>query len=326
MNFIDMNRLAYVDIAKALALLFVIVGHTSWGGKFGFLGFCVPAFYFLSGYTYKKKEREVKLKAKRLLLPYILFNAILLTVYCSIKENININYGVGLLYSRYCLYPLGTNDNIQFLNLYNAPTWFLTSLFLSFLLFRILINTSKRKIPLIILYMSLSFVLNKIPMLLPWSLDTAFCTSIFIFGGYIWKRIEENQGTRFLLLLSIPLYILIYCINGNINLSVREYGFSIILCILSGLLGTIVLLHLSKLIEEKSHNINRVLACIGRHSLVIFALQLPLMDFASKTIHHLIYGSGFLQGLIVVISQIVAAILGGYILSRLLHRLLPSIV
>lgn len=91
---------------------------------------------------------------------------------------------IGLLYSRYCLLPLGTDGNTYYLSTF-APGWFLTALFVASILFIPFLHLHSKQINfLILLYFVITFLLNNLFILLPWSLDTAFIGALFIFVGY----------------------------------------------------------------------------------------------------------------------------------------------
>ena len=73
-------------ILSALAILMIVAGHSGYdiftvGGLFPYYSFHVPLFMFISGYFYRDEEESnplayLKKKAKRLLLPYFIWNAV----------------------------------------------------------------------------------------------------------------------------------------------------------------------------------------------------------------------------------------------------------
>ena len=73
-----MNRIRWIDNAKGIAILLIIIGHTStklsgfWNFQFVY-GIHLVVFFLLSGYTFKKKtltEEWINSKFKRLMVPY----------------------------------------------------------------------------------------------------------------------------------------------------------------------------------------------------------------------------------------------------------------
>lgn len=73
-------------ILSALAILMIVAGHLGYdiltvGGLFPYYSFHVPLFMFISGYFYRDEEEchplaYLKKKAKRLLLPYFIWNVV----------------------------------------------------------------------------------------------------------------------------------------------------------------------------------------------------------------------------------------------------------
>ncbi|MBQ8974254.1 MAG: acyltransferase family protein [Oscillospiraceae bacterium] len=81
------RRLDYIDIAKGMLILAVVFSH-AWFANSDILGdfipFSMPAFFFLSGYTYKTGRGYLKNIGKRalgLLVPYVLFGAFCTLLY-----------------------------------------------------------------------------------------------------------------------------------------------------------------------------------------------------------------------------------------------------
>ena len=82
------NRVLWLDIAKAYGIFLVVINHldihiplvTFFGGMF-----YMPVFFVAAGYTYRRKEESFKAfaigKAKRLLLPYLVCNILLVGFY-----------------------------------------------------------------------------------------------------------------------------------------------------------------------------------------------------------------------------------------------------
>ena len=316
-----------MDIAKGIALLCVVIGHTSWGGEFGILSFSVPTFYFLSGYTYRRKPfaKDLLGKFRRLIIPYILFNIVLLFHHCCQSSNLSPELVIGVLYSRYSLFPLGSEDNVLYLIAGNAPTWFLTSLFVSYILFFI-IDRSKFPSLILLIYAIITIVLEKSSLLLPWSLDTAFMTALFIYSGYYFKKKRSIiHNKKPLLSACLMVYVIAYMLNGGMNLSVRQYGATVLGCILIGIVGSILLVEFSEFIEKKYSQLCFVFRIVGVNSLIIFAFQIPFINYATDFSRFILSGQGFLQGCVVILLQIIFSLFGGFLLSRIFHRVYPSL-
>lgn len=68
-------RLRYLDIAKGIGIICVIIGHTVEHGSFLFnviFSFHMPLFFIVSGILFRKNEKSqfVKKKFRSLIVPY----------------------------------------------------------------------------------------------------------------------------------------------------------------------------------------------------------------------------------------------------------------
>ena len=70
------KRIQYLDIAKAIGIILVIIGHISQNEIITSViySFHMPLFFILSGYLYHKGN--TKNKIKKILIPYFLFSII----------------------------------------------------------------------------------------------------------------------------------------------------------------------------------------------------------------------------------------------------------
>ena len=77
------NRIGYIDMAKGLAIILVIVGHSSFVphiAKMILYIFHIPLFFFLSGFTLNVRKYETFSgyclnKVKSLVVPFFLLNS-----------------------------------------------------------------------------------------------------------------------------------------------------------------------------------------------------------------------------------------------------------
>lgn len=328
-------RKAYIDAAKGIGILLVMFSHLVSGSALWFaMPFYVGLFFVLAGYTYTQRGTTgefVAGKARRLLVPYLSFNVLCLALYYVLRP-LEANDTLGVLYSRYCLYPIPHIDNPIFLSCGNATTWFLTALFAALLLYRLLMSVSYRwQVTLTILYLAATFGSSLLPLLLPWSIDCAPLFALLIFAGYWLKenkrvllhRVQERQawekwvyGT-----LLVLLYLLLAWANGYVNLSVRIFGRSLFLFFITCVAGSMLTLYLSRKIE--STLVGRGLALIGKHSLTLFCLFPLLYSLIDKLLNLgglSLYTSGTLA-LLLQTAAVALSALTGILCSVLLKRL-----
>ena len=141
----NMTRVSYKEersynitfgILSALAIIMIVAGHVGYdfmtvGGLFPYYSFHLPLFVFISGYFYREEEEEhpflyVKKKAKRLLLPYFIWNLVYGLVAWALRAF--GGFTIGEVVSLKSLFLDPFLHGHQFL--YNFAAWFAPALFL----------------------------------------------------------------------------------------------------------------------------------------------------------------------------------------------------
>lgn len=293
----EKKRVLWLDIAKALGILVVLLVHTGKSlGPVTFFGgmFYMPVFFILAGMTFRWKPEEtfgsfVKKKARRLLLPYFGYN-LFLFLFFFIKNDLLTGQVqaasffplLGILYSRNCLFPMNTTPNIYFMQILNAPTWFLTCMFVSYLVFWLLMRAaggSRKKA----LYLNFGVLLAAVllhylcPVLLPWSLDYALYSVSFLLIGKIMadrELVESLYRKPWALILTAAAFAGLSWLNGSVNMSVADYGRSMILYLAVGSLGSLLVMELSLFLEKYTKKFAEALGFLGRHTLPVLCLHL----------------------------------------------------
>ena len=302
------SRCLWIDAAKGFAIFLVMLSHSS------FWDFCnlysphitgvalikklfsvatvsyMPLFYVLSGFTFKYRPGILNQRFNRLITPYIIWGLIclLLTWYSvCMREYTILSFirpACGLIYSRFSLFPLGNVDNIFLFPSGASPLWFLTSLFTSYVCFIVIHRYQGFRLLIIASYIVLTIALSFLPILLPWSLDTAPAGALFIYVGYQLKeqKFFSNRLWKllFISVIILPVYYYLISVNGGVNMSVRDYGkipvLSPLVFLILGLLGSIVYCIFCIILERSK--LVAVFAYLGRISLTILCS------------HSLIYG------------------------------------
>ena len=330
----ESKRNLSLDIAKGICLFLVVVSHGCGIPIFGNIIFAsyVSAFYVISGYTSKDymNKSEIIKRFKRLIIPYFIYNLVLMIIYgiySLIIGNYSIEYMIkgilGILYSRYAIYPLGGNSNVFLFKFFNSPTWFLTSMFITTLLYYFTVKLFKnKKYYAIFGYLIISYILNKLNILLPWSLDTCFfTTSLMLFGNCMKKYqiFDKKFDIKYSISLIIILlsYLLFFRLNGDINLSVRIYGKSILLCFIIGVLGTVIFVSIAKIvnllkIKEFFNEINKnttFILCMHFSIMSITEILFPI-NIGNNIVYYII---NFIKITVIIILCI--------ILNKLINKL-----
>lgn len=292
------SRLGWLDFGKAVGILVVLMVHT--GGSFGLLSFYggmfyMPVFFVAAGYTYRCRKEEpfgifVKKKVRRLLIPYFGTSAFLWLFFwvkdCVLAGNpgdLKLASVFGILYSRNQMYTAAySGENPVLLDLLNAPLWFLTAMFLTYLYYEIL-SRSKRKYVLLGLGVLVSVLIHYgTPVLLPWSLEAVPYFACF-FGAGEWLKIHD--GVAYLKkhwywnLVLLVLFVLLSRINGSVNLSCGNYGRSMLLYLVVGNLGSVLVFMAGAGLERLCPPLIRLFGLIGQETLWILCLHMFLYMF-----------------------------------------------
>lgn len=87
------NRIAYIDTAKAFAIILMVVGHTSVPKVLSdwIWSFHMPFFFFVSGMTTNWQKRKtlefIRTRVQTLLVPFLCYSAINYAAFLFINNN-----------------------------------------------------------------------------------------------------------------------------------------------------------------------------------------------------------------------------------------------
>jgi fucose 4-O-acetylase-like acetyltransferase len=298
----EKKRIAWMDISKAIGILIVLIVHAEISlGPVTFLGgmFYMPVFFVLAGMTFRYKPEEsfltfVRKKAKRLLVPYFGYN-LFLFLFFFLKDSVLTGQIsaeaffplLGILYSRNCLWKTGSS-NVYFMQILNAPTWFLTALFVSLVIFRLLMQISKgdeRKLFILNVGVLLAAVVLHYfcPVLLPWSLDCALYAVFFLYFGWLAAKadlVTGLYGKPWALVLLTAAFAGLSVLNGSVNMSVADYGHSMLLYLLVGSLGSLFCMELALFLEKHTRYLSRFGLWLGKHTIPVLCLHLFVYSVA----------------------------------------------
>ena len=290
------TREVWLDIAKCFGIALVVLNHmdvkipiiTFFGGMF-----YMPLFFVASGYTYRNKGESFLAyalgKAKRLLIPYAVCNVFLFAFFTWRTGAFSKPALLGIFYSRSMLMAAKSSWNMALMPNLNAPTWFLTCIFLCLCLYYIIDRKFKdvkmRRLTVAAL-MALGILLKYVsPVLLPWSLENVlYFLGLLELGRYLketgiaWLRKNQWIYANFLLVFVVLSYI-----NGSVNVSISQYGRSMVLYFAVGALGSLLCMKVAELIEKYVSFLAKPLAFVGRHTLPILCWHLFVIEII-KTI------------------------------------------
>ena len=311
------NRILWIDAAKAFALFCLIIGHTDlWPivAKIDLL--LLPIFWVAAGYTSSSSIR-IKAKAAKLITPYIIMNALCLCFTLIVqKGSISPTSILGIIYSRVFIFTSQPDSHqIILMNLYNAPLWFLTSLLTAYILLAVILKAKTYKFQtfIVIGMIACSTLSQYLPILLPWSIDTAFFIAPLMWAGHVLRKLNALQKFSWkILIITAATYCLLSPCIGMTNFSIRDFGQLYPLAIIASAAGAVAFFEIFLLFKDAF--LIRKLAVFNNQALYIFGLQLVFI-FIGSYIASKTSLSSALTGLL----QICLACIGGFFSGKCLN-------
>lgn len=260
------QRLEWIDISKAIAIILMVVGHASIPEVLSnfIWAFHMPLFFVASGWTtncekYGLADFTIR-KARRLLLPFVIYSVVVLII-----QIIQCwNSWDGFVQHGWIAYAL----------------WFIPVLFLSIFMVKCIYCIECRIIRYAgtLLFLSLGYYLSYNHTILPWSLSSVPYATFMIVIGFEIKNIPCRfiQPRWYVILL-------LFAITAAISHFFRlDMCFNRILPIvpitIAALSGTIMIFMISMLIQKCSKVLSCVLVAIGKETYIILAFsQITIM-------------------------------------------------
>ncbi|ASA23054.1 acyltransferase family protein [Paenibacillus donghaensis] len=316
-------RELWMDAAKGLSIIFVVMGHSGDGAANLYLSwFRMPLFFLLSGMVFKPVDpgRYLGWAAKRtrgLMTPYfaygLLLTVILLVTNLNLKlfaENIaRLLYGGLSLTGPYGVF------------------WFITCLLVTQLLFGYILRFSLRTQITIITACYLLAHLISLTFLrtynLPWNMDVSLLALTYYAIGYYGKKtiprlIASSAALPLLLVLSSGLFWLqgAGVISYSLNLKYKEYD-ALVLDLLIPVVISLTICAAVYLLSKRLPRPMSSLGNLGRNTITIMYLHLPV-NYALKHLFGVDYGLVPFTLLGVGLPLLVAAGVGRFpLLSKL---------
>lgn len=275
------KRVEYIDIARGIAIILMVIGHVvDQGIKRNIIfSFHMPLFIIISGIFYKEKgiKEFIKDTTKKLIIPYIITIFIVdLLKYCIINNKYSF-IDMIIMYVKQILLSysyLKVKTDVFGLGV----LWFIPLLICIRIIFIILKKMSKDNdlvlFFLCILVSYFGYIISNLGYWLPWSFDVAMASVLFYCVGYIIKKynlLDKILKNNYL--LSIMMLIWILTIKfGCIELAIRKYPGGIY-CFIGAICGSLLILKLSLIIEKYMKKLGKILVWYGKNSMYILMVH-----------------------------------------------------
>jgi fucose 4-O-acetylase-like acetyltransferase len=277
-------RVEWIDIAKGIAIILVVLGHTLsssnplWAIIYSFH---MPLFFLLAGYTFKVKDNKtvIKSSAIRLLVPYAVCYVLITLAAIIWQSGFNVQWFISQLGAFF----FASAIPVKYFNLPGVGIiWFLWALFLSRICLNVVLKfCDQRGItePLrFAFFFGMSVVGGLIGtyLFLPLALDLVTATMFFMYLGYLIKTQgllsqgnKRKTAVAFLVSLTLWVVCLIFTPYSMENFfQTRLYGNP-----LAALSGTLVCIYVSMFIAAYIPVIKSYLLFMGKNSIMVFLLH-----------------------------------------------------
>lgn len=272
-----------IDMARGIAIIAVVLGHTVNAGRNDFLfqfcfSFHMPLFFLVAGYFFTQTGVDKKFlvkNARTLLLPYVLTCAAI--VFCACLSEFIFRWGPGVRqvfwqWFTNSLYGAGAMDNPlpDGIGMIGAP-WFLLALFWARLF--LAMAKSMPYTPVVVLGLFAAGYASATVFWLPLSVQAGLCATLWLYlGGKIKEARLLEPGVVPLpcWILMLALWVLDFCFFGHLFMVVNHYGAGP-MDVVGGLCGSLVIIKGCMLIEHKAPHVSRALAALGVVTLTIFS-------------------------------------------------------
>lgn len=323
------RRVEYIDIAKAIGIYLVILGHAVSSDtvvKNVVYSFHMPLFFILSGMVIRKKDdyrlkawiNIVKKKFFTLIIPYIVWGCIYSAF--SFKNLFFIAYG--------------TRETLIFADSLTS-LWFLPTLFISGILAEFVISISRNTkwIPAIVA-VGMFTVAVLLPDLgkfgYPWGVNIGVMATAFILFGYTVKDfISEVMCNKNLLkFATLVLCMAVFYIGvrysnsevGYVLMGNAVYGNPLVFA-LNALSGSLVVIILSTLVSALSFYKTPLLYA-GKNTLGIFVVHKPIVEF----IRYNIEGFGIEYNFVMAIAVSAITLVISCIVVKIISCFIPALL
>lgn len=233
---------AAFGILSALAIIMVVAGHLGYnvltvGDLFPYYSFHVPLFMFISGYFYRQEEQErplsyLKKKARRLLLPYFIWNLVYGVTAWLLRSFANFTFGEPVTIKTLFLDPF--LHGYQYL--YNFAAWFVPVLFLievMNLFLRIVLRAMRLDYEWLILIGTLTVGMTVVWLAIGghvWGLYKMPGRILFLFpcfqmGQFYRRKLEQRDK-----LGNLPYFAIVLGIQVLLNLCCNGLAYSCVWC------------------------------------------------------------------------------------------------
>lgn len=282
------KRIAWIDIAKGICLLSVVLGHVGLS-EMGFVyAYHLTTFFILAGYTLKKTpitQSFLKKKFQRLMTPYFItcfavvvmevVNAVFIQRSFSIKSITKLIY-TDVLRTFFASGTFGNLGNIELGRCIGA-VWFLPAMFFALIFVQILLNYLKRRHMMLFCAIITAVIgcVSAQVIWLPFSIQAAMLAVPFILLGVWLREYQIIEKLKWYHYLGFGVIFLIGCLTKYaqvfymVTCTMKDWLFTPLVAVCASLF----VIGISKAIRRMP-----VLEFIGKNSMIFLCVHLLEMN------------------------------------------------
>lgn len=279
----DTKRMRYIDIAKGIAMICIIVGHLKSQNIIRVVyTFHVPIFYIITGYFINNKRTVLdflKVKFRTLVVPYIITCLVIIMV-GTLKGWKQGNAISAFGYWCYAaVYGAGISYTTPFFIPAIGALWFLLATFWGSIFLRVSLDFNKyARIGVITLLFIFGYY-SRIFFWFPLSIQAGACATIYMYMGILAKDMknaikETSQELKAcVVLFAIIIWMCFIKDFQSFKLVNCDIGRGII-DVFGSVCACYVVILVSKIIEENTKYIGNFFAYFGKYSLFVLCIHI----------------------------------------------------
>lgn len=267
----QLGRIEYIDVAKGIAIILVILSHM-WIPSITqiLFSFHMPVFFVISGYFLNDKKpihMFALSRIRQLMVPFFITAAFIFLYRCY-TLHIENDFSLLMAGKQFAkiLYGRANPDSV-------GAIWFLPALCVASIIVRSIMG-NKRAAFWVILVASIGYLTGKI-LWFPMSIQAGMVSALFVYVGHLAKKHNLMQSRFFRFSPELCLIAAFWIYGswrfGAMHLSGNSFPAGID-SILAGLAGVIVFIKLCSYIVLIPV-LSRIFTFLGRHSLMILCFH-----------------------------------------------------
>ena len=262
-----MQRIRFFDIAKGIAILAVILGHSAIEANLCIphraaqvaislcFSFHMPLFFMLAGYFMHPERAFRWVKESRQLLCTYAVTALCVLVGVTCMATLH-HESRALALQTWGMTALYGNGDVSNLTLWPVgfrigAIWFLLAMFWARLLLHIF-----AKLPHTVFWVAACFAFGYISsryVCLPWSVQSGMCAVAFLYLGYLAKKYDVLGRVKripYIWVAALLIWIIDVVSFDGMSMAMNDYGSHPVLAVVGSMAGTLCVIGVSQLLDH----------------------------------------------------------------------------